>query len=123
MSVTIYIGPGPPCQVDGFRDGAERSVKGALYLRSNALATITHDELEYVQRVHPEINCRLRVVRVDESVPASEDGLPEAVPPSTVEDTTESVFESESEPEKPPREPEDNPRGRSRSRKKRTDSD
>lgn len=125
MSVTVYIGPGPPCQVDGFSDGVERSVKGALHLRPNSLATITRDELEYVQRVHPEIVSRLRVVRVAESAPepANEEGPPKVIAlPPTEEEATEETSETENEEAASSGESEKS-RGRSRSRKRRTDSD
>jgi len=111
--VTVYIGAGPPCQVDGFGDGAERSVKGALHLRPNSLATITHDELEHVQRSHSEI--QLRVVRVDKPS-AVEEKLLDVIALPPVEEA-EPVAGPESEPES------DEPKQKGRSRRSRKSAD
>lgn len=51
-----------PIQVEGFPDGAERSVKGALHILPNATRKITEDELAFLQKAHPKLSEKLRVI-------------------------------------------------------------
>ena len=123
MLVVVYLNRGSPSQVDGFGTDAERSVKGALHLRPNSLATITRDEWDHIQQEYPFLAPRLRLVRevAVETVSKEAEKPLEASTPSSTEVAAEGASGSEGERKEPPWEP--GTGARRRGKKKRGDSD
>lgn len=59
-----------PCQVEDFKPGAKRSVKGALHLKPSAVKVLTTDEWEHIKEHHKGLASKMRVVSETKSQPA-----------------------------------------------------
>ena len=62
-----------PVQVEGFPDGAKRSVKGALHIFPGATKEITEDEYAVIQEKYPKISEKLRVISLEKKKSVDDD--------------------------------------------------
>jgi len=61
------VGALPTDAVEGFADGCERSVKGALHFKPNSTKVITKGELEHIKVKYPDLFKVLIIVALDEN--------------------------------------------------------
>lgn len=54
-----------PFQIDGFPEGARRSVKGSLHFRPGSCRLVTEDELSFIKTRFPGYYVRLWILKVE----------------------------------------------------------
>lgn len=87
-----------PCQVDDFKPGAKRSVKGALHLKPSTVMMLTGDEWNHIQKHYKHLASKMKVVsETSQPAPATK----KAAAPTTEEKPAVDEAKEDVEDKKP----------------------
>jgi len=93
-----------PCQIDDFKPGAQRSVKGALHLKPSAVKVFTDDEWNHIQKHYKHLASKMKVVSEAKSQPApasKKAAAPTTEEKPTVDETKKDEAKEDVEGKKP----------------------